>query len=76
MVAGVRLLVWVIDFLYSTAFTGSGAHSTSYLMSTGLFGGKVARGVYLIIHLHLVKRSRMVEPQLLSSLRLHGVMLN
>jgi hypothetical protein len=38
-------------------------------------GAKAARDVKLTTHFHLVPRSRMVELQLYSSLRLHVVVL-
>jgi hypothetical protein len=39
-------------------------------------GGLSGRGVKLTTHLHLVPRSRKVEPYLHSPTRLHGIVLN
>jgi hypothetical protein len=57
--------VWVLagagNSLIHCVWSGSGAHPASYPVGTrGSFsGGKVARGMKLTTHLHLVLRSRM-----------------
>jgi hypothetical protein len=49
---------------------GSGAHPALVPMGTE------CRGVKLIIHLHIVLKSRMVELYLHSNIHLHGVVIN
>jgi hypothetical protein len=78
--AWVRFLAGARDFsLVCSVQTGSGAKPASYIMGTG--GGLFPRGksgevVKLTTHLNLVTISRMVELNLHSDIRLHGVVLN
>jgi hypothetical protein len=61
-------------FLFSSVQTDSGAHTASYPMGTGgsFPKGKSGRGLKLTTHLRLVPRSKNMELQLHSPIRLHG----
>jgi hypothetical protein len=63
------------NFLFSTAFRL--AHSLLFNEYQRLFAGVIAvGGVKLTTHLHLMLRSRMVEPYFYSPTSLHGVVFN
>jgi hypothetical protein len=61
--------------LFHSAQTGTGAHSTSYLMGTG-GSSPEDKTECEFNHLHVVSTSRMVELHLQFLIRLHSVVIN